>query len=84
MTVKEALQLEPNLSPKIQSAYKCPGAAIDGFRLLWHICDSAKKKGGSILTYTNVISIDSSNGKIEGVTVQDRMTGETYKIACNY
>lgn len=84
LTVAQALALEPNLSPKIQSAYMCPGAAIDGFRLLWHTVDNAKKAGGSVLTYTNVVSIDSANGQIEGVTVQDKFTGETYKIACDY
>lgn len=84
LTIAQALALEPNLSPKIQSAYLCPGAAIDGFRLLWHIFDNAKKLGGQVLTYTNVISIDSSNGKIEGVTVQNKFTGEKYKIACDY
>ena len=84
LTVKEALELEPNLSPKIQSAYLCPGAAIDGFRLLWHIFDSAKRMGGQMLTYTNVVSIDSSNGVIEGVTVHDKFKNETYKIGCKY
>lgn len=84
LTVEEALQMEPNLSPKIKSAYLCPGAAIDGFRLLWHIFDSAKKLGGQVLTYTNVISIDSRNGVVEGVTVQDKYAGTTYKIGCKY
>lgn len=84
LTIAQALALEPNLSPKIQSAYLCPGAAIDGFRLLWHIFDNAQKLGGNVLTYTNVISIDSSNGKIEGVTVQNKFTGEKFKIACDY
>lgn len=84
LTIEEALRMEPNLSPKIKAAYLCPGAAIDGFRLLWHIFDSSKKLGGQVLTYTNVVGIDSANGKIEGVTVQDKFTGETYKIACNY
>ncbi len=84
LTVEQALEMEPNLSPKIQSAYLCPGAAIDGFRLLWHIFDSAKKLGGQVLTYTNVIGIDTQNGKVEGITVQDKFTHETYKIACNY
>lgn len=84
LTVAQALDLEPNLSPKIQSAYLCPGAAIDGFRILWHIFDNAKKLGGQVLTYTNVVSIDSTNGVIDGVTVQNKFTGEKYKIACNY
>lgn len=84
LTIEETLTLEPNVSPKIKSAYLCPGAAIDGFRLLWHIFDSSIKLGGKVLTYTNVVEINSSNGVIEGVTVQDKFTKETYKIGCKY
>lgn len=84
LTVEQTLEMEPNISPKIKSAYLCPGAAIDGFRLLWHIFDSSVKLGGKLLTYTNVVAINSSNGVIEGVTVQDKYTKETYKIACKY
>lgn len=84
LTLDELFAMEPNLSRKIQSAYKCPGAAIDGFRMLWQIFDSAKIYGGKTLTYTNVISIDTQNGKVQGVTVEDLNTKQTYKIACNY
>lgn len=84
LTIEQTLEMEPNVSPKIKSAYLCPGAAIDGFRLLWHIFDSSVKLGGKLLTYTNVVAINSSNGVIEGVTVQDKFTKETYKIACDY
>ena len=84
LTIEETLTLEPNVSPKIKSAYLCPGAAIDGFRLLWHIFDSSIKLGGKVLTYTNVTAINSRNGVIEGVTVQDKYTKETYQIGCKY
>ena len=84
LTVAEALNMEPNLSPQIQSAYLCPGAAIDGFRLLWHIFDSAKKLGGQVLTYTNVVAINTRNGAVESITVEDKFKKSRYDIACKY
>ncbi len=84
LTIEQALSMEPNLSPKIQSAYLCPGAAIDGFRLLWHIFDSAKKLGGQVLTYTNVVAINTRNGAVESITVEDKFKKSKYDIACKY
>lgn len=84
ITNEELFTLEPNVSRKVQSAYVCPGAAIDSFRMLWQIFDSAKRYGGKTLTYTNVIGIDIEGGKVQGVTVQDKYTKEIYKIGCNY
>lgn len=84
LELSKLFEMEPNVSRKVKSAYLCPGAAIDGFRMLWQIFDSANRHGGKTLTYTNVIGIDSENGKVVGVTVQDMHSKEIYKIACNY
>lgn len=84
ISVDEACRLEPNLSRKILSAYRCPGAAIDGFRMTWQNVASAKKYGGRCMTYTEVIGIDVQNGVVQGVTIKDRWTGKVDKIACDY
>jgi glycerol-3-phosphate dehydrogenase len=84
ISVEEALRLEPNLSPKIKSAYVCPGAAIDGFRMTWQNVRSAEKYGGICKTYTEVVKIHVNNGQVEGVTVLDRKTGQQEKIMCDY
>ncbi|MBB5335417.1 anaerobic glycerol-3-phosphate dehydrogenase subunit GlpA [Pectinatus brassicae] len=84
MSMDEAFKLEPNLSRKLLSAYRCPGAAVDGFRLLWQTVASANKYGGKAKTYTEVIGIETVNGEVAGVHVRDRWTGEEYKIACDY
>lgn len=84
ISVDEALRLEPNLSPKILSAYICPGAAIDGFRMTWQNVRSGERYGGKCMTYTKVTEIHVKNGAVEGVTVLDRKTGQTEKIMCDF
>lgn len=84
ITLERLFEIEPNLSPKIKAAYMCPGAAIDSFRLLWQIFDSASRYGGKTMTYTNVVGIDIDKGRVEGVTTVNKYTGEVQKIACDY
>lgn len=84
LDVAELLREEPNLSPDIQAAYLCPGAAIDGFRLLWQLADSARRYGGQIMTYTTVTGLDIHNGRVMGVKATERYSGEEIYIACEY
>ncbi len=84
ITMDEAFRLEPNLSRKIVSAYRCPGAAVDGFRLLWQTVASAQRYGGQFRTYTEVIGIEVENGLVCGVKVRDRWTGQEENIACDF
>ena len=79
-----ATVLEPGLSPRIISAYRVPDAAIDGFRLVWQNTVSARKYGGTVRTYTRVIDIKSSNGCVDGITVQNTLTGEVENIGCSF
>lgn len=80
----DLFEIEPNVSRKVQSAFMCPGAAIDSFRLLWQIFDSAKNYGGKTITYHKVISIDSTGGRVHGVTIEDVRNHEIKKISCSY
>lgn len=80
----EAWHLEPNLTHRAQSVYRVPDAAIDGFRMAWQNIDSAKKYGGRVKTYTEVIKINSVNGKVCSVTVRDFFTKEEYNIECEF
>ena len=83
ITLEEAHLLEPHLSPHVVSAYKVPDAAIDGFRMSWQNVESAKRYGGRIKTYTEVIKILSQNGQIQGIRVRDYFTKEEYDISCD-
>ncbi len=80
----EAWYLEPNLTHRAQSVYRVPDAAIDGFRMAWQNVDSAKKYGGRVKTYTEVVRINSVNGQVISVTVRNFFTKQEYDIECEF
>jgi glycerol-3-phosphate dehydrogenase len=82
VAVKEARRCEPELSPRIQAAYRVPDAAIDGFRLVWQNAASARRYGGEVRTYTELTAIDCINGRVNGIEVCNALTGEKERIAC--
>jgi len=82
--VKEALQLEPSLSPDIKEVYRVPDSSVDGFRLLWHNAVSARRYGGSVRTYHVVKGIQTRGGAVTGVEVYDTLKKESYTLACDY
>lgn len=81
---EDACRLEPNLNPKAVSAYRVPDSAIDGFRLVWQNTQSARRYGGQVRTYTEVIGIEHKNNQVTGVEIKNILTGETESIACDY
>ena len=81
--VKEALRLEPNMSPEISRVFRVPDSCVDGFRLVLHNAMSARRHGGKMLTYHEVTGICQKNGKVCGVTAINKNTGETVEIACS-
>ncbi|MPL69065.1 Anaerobic glycerol-3-phosphate dehydrogenase subunit A [bioreactor metagenome] len=83
ISLEEAMRLEPNLNSKIKAVYRIPDAAIDGFRLVWQNVASARKYGGRIKTYNEVIGIEHINGQVVGVRVRKVLTGEVENIECD-
>lgn len=81
---EEAWRLEPNLTHQAKSVYRVPDAAIDGFRMVWQNVASAKRYGGRLKTYTEVISIEHSNNQVVGVIARNYITGEEEFIACDF
>jgi len=82
--VKEALALEPALSPDIQEVYRVPDSGVDGFRLVWHNSVSARRYGGTVRAYHTVKGILTRNGAVTGVEVYDTLKKEHYTLACDY
>ena len=80
----EALRLEPNLTGKMVSAYKVPDSAIDGFRLVWQNVQSGRRYGGRVYTYSEVVGVEQSNGKVTGVTVRNTLNGQESKMSCEF
>lgn len=81
ITLTEAREFEPALSPNAAEAFLVPDAAIDGFRMAWQNIHSAKKYGAKFLTYREVTDILSKNGKITGVEIKNTITGEKETVA---
>ncbi len=82
VALAEAHSLEPHLTSRAKAIYRVPDAAIDGFRLCRQNVLSAKKYGGRVLTYTEVIGIELQNGRVEGVKTRNTITGSTELIHC--
>ncbi len=72
----EALRLEPAVNPDIIGAVKVPDGAVDPFRLTTANAISARQHGADILTYHEVVDLPVSNGRVTGVELLDRHTGE--------
>ncbi len=84
ISTEEAFRLEPNLSRDITRVFKVPDSGIDGFRLVWHNVDSAKKYGGEYITHAQVTGLKVENGKVKGVDVLNLTNGEKFEIYCDY
>ena len=78
----EALRLEPGLNPNLRRVFQVPDAAVDGFRLVLHNAMSAERYGGKFYTYHEVTAIHQENGRVTGVDVVNKRTGEKFHVAC--
>jgi len=73
---------EPELTTGVAEAFRVPDAAVDGFRLCWQTARSAQESGGKFLNYHAVTEILQAGGRITGVRLRNRWTGETSHVAC--
>ncbi len=83
---KEALSIEPNLSPYILKAIKVPDAIIDPFRLCASNMLDAFERGAKIFTYTSVTKIILDGNTVTGLecTKENNEKFEVYaKIIIN-
>lgn len=79
---KEAISIEPNLSPYTLKAVKVPDAIIDPFRLCASNMLDAIEKGARIFTHTIVTDIISGGDTIAGVEcINDK--NEKFEIFAN-
>ncbi|MDR3561942.1 MAG: anaerobic glycerol-3-phosphate dehydrogenase subunit GlpA [Negativicutes bacterium] len=81
---EEAQRLEPQLTARLAAVYRVPDAAIDGFRLCWQNVISARRYGGEVRNYTEVIGIEQINGRVAGVKVRSTLTGQVDSIVCDF
>ena len=79
----EALRLEPHLDRGLQAVYRVPDSCVDGFRLVWHNAMAARAYGGEVFTYHLVENIRHANGRVTGVDVLDKVSGERFFVGCD-
>ena len=84
LSVREARQLEPELTAEARAVYQVPDSGVDGFRLVWQNALSARRYGGEFRTYTEVTGIESVNGAVTGVTVRNALNGESETLPCRF
>jgi glycerol-3-phosphate dehydrogenase len=64
ITLREAKEREPNLSPDIVAAIAVPDAAVDPFFLVWGNAESARQAGAEVRTHCPVVSMEVRDGRI--------------------
>jgi len=73
---EKALKLEPNLNPRLTSAFLIPDGTFDPLRLAMSFAATAKSNGAKIRTYTEVRNLlVDGNGNVIGVKAEDRASG---------
>lgn len=81
VTPQKALQLEPNINPRLLTAFLVPDGTFDPLRLALTFAASAKKNGAKFRTYTEAKTlILDGNGAVVGVTVVDRTSNKQSEL----
>ncbi len=78
---EEALRLEPNLNPKLLSAFLIPDGTFDPLRLALSFAATAKQNGAQFRTYTEAKRlILNGKGNVVGVNALDLKSGESIDL----
>ncbi len=78
---EEALRMEPNINPKLLTAFLIPDGTFDPLRLALSFAATAKKNGAVFRTYTEVTGlILDGKGNVVGVKVIDRRSNKSQEL----
>jgi glycerol-3-phosphate dehydrogenase len=80
LSPREALELEPSLSPDLIAAFSVDDAVIDPFRLTLDNIAHAVSLGSAFLPRTGVVGFDRKAGKIIRTRVRDMVSGTEREI----
>jgi glycerol-3-phosphate dehydrogenase len=78
--IERALQIEPNLNPKILAAVQVPDGVFEPYRFCLAFLASAKKLGARVLSYHLVTDLIMSGTAVIGVKVRDNRSQTGYAI----
>ena len=80
LTAKQALALEPELTPSIQTAVQVPDATMDAWRLPLHFFATARANGARIHNFSEAIGFYQANGAVTSIRVFDHQTHREYDV----
>jgi len=81
LTPQKALQLEPNLNPRLLTAFMVPDGTFDPLRLALSFAATAKKNGAKFRTYTEAKSLlVDGKGTVVGVGLVDRASNKPFEL----
>jgi glycerol-3-phosphate dehydrogenase len=83
VTVHEARELEPAISPEAIAAYLVPDASIDPFRLSLEMMAHAERLGARLVRRTGVVGFERSGDKIVAIRLRHSLTGEERVLAAD-
>lgn len=84
LTPEQALKLEPNINPKLLTAFHIPDGTFDPLRLALSFAASAKSNGAKFRTYVEAKSlIMDGKGAVSGVQVLERANNQTVELRCD-
>src|SRR5512139_2354326 len=77
LTAQQALKMEPNLNPKLLSAFLIPDGTFDPLRLALSFAATAKSNGARFRLYTEVEGmVVDGLGNVVGVKIWDRTNNQ--------
>ena len=80
LTPEAALRAEPNVNPQLLGAVRVPDGTVDPFRLTAANILDAEEYGGRLLSYTQVVGLIITQGRVCGVNCINVRTGENIAI----
>ncbi len=83
LSTTDALRHEPGMNPNARHAVMVPDGTIDAYRLPLQFLATARAGGATIRTFCEVTGIDSSDGRVSGLTVRDYRSGRDERIAAD-
>jgi len=83
LSVREARELEPSLSPHAIAAYLVPDASIDPFKLSLEMMAHAERLGARLLRRTGVVGFERTGDTIVAARLRHSLTGEESVLAAD-
>ncbi len=80
MSVTEAREREPGLSPRTIAVYEVDDASVDPFKLSLEMMAQAERKGARLLRRTGVVGFEREHGRITVSVLRNRITGEEIRL----